>query len=179
MMWQDGYQNAWVWPVIVLVVAAGAGFVVWFLYRGNRPAEAGDGAAEVLRRRFAAGEIDEAEFRERMAVLGTGAQGGRRSGAALPIVVVIAVVLVVTLVVALLAAQTTDGWHVPMMPYGYGGTSSSCDAPSLPGQTVDVTLTDMGGAGMMSGTGNGSGPGMMNGSGPGYRAGMMGVAANP
>jgi uncharacterized membrane protein len=76
MMWHDGYQNAWVWPVIVLVVAAGAGFVAWVLYQGRRPPGGSDQAAEVLRRRFAAGEIDEAEFRERMSVLGPDAPSG-------------------------------------------------------------------------------------------------------
>lgn len=170
MMWHDGYQNAWVWPVIVLVMAVGAGLVAWILSQGRRPPGGSDQAAEVLRRRFAAGEIDEAQFRERMSVLGADAPSGGRSGAVLPVVVVVAVVLVVMLVVALLASQTVDRGYAPMMSNRYRSTSSTCGAPSLPGQTVDVTLTDMGrGAGMMGGTGTGNG----------YGPGMMSVLANP
>jgi uncharacterized cupredoxin-like copper-binding protein/uncharacterized membrane protein len=156
MMWHDGYQNAWVWPLIVVVVAAGAGLVAWALVAARSPAGGDDQAGEVLRRRFAAGELDEAEFRERMAVLGAGSTE-RRASPVLPVVVVVAVVLVVMLVVALLAAQTNDGpndgpYGGPMMWNGYRtSTASSCQAPSLAGRTVGVTLTDMRGAGMMDG----------------------------
>jgi uncharacterized cupredoxin-like copper-binding protein len=152
-----------VWPVIVLVMAVGAGLVAWLLYQGRRPPGGSEQAAEVLRRRFAAGEIDEAEFRERMSVLGADAPSAAGHSGVLPVVAVVAEVLVVMLVVALLASQTVDRGHTPMMSSGFRATSSSCDAPSLPGQTVDVTLTDMGrGAGMMGGTDSGYGPGMMS-----------------
>ncbi|MGE5225724.1 MAG: sulfocyanin-like copper-binding protein [Planctomycetaceae bacterium] len=164
MMWHDGYQNAWVWPLIVVIVAAGAGLVAWALLAARARGDDRDQATEVVRRRFAAGEIDEAEFRERMTVLGTGAPE-RRGSPALPIAVVVAVVLVVMLVVALLAARGTDGRYGPMMWNGYRASTatstSSCRAPSLPGRTVDVTLTDMRGGGMMTG------------------GGMMGIAADP
>ena len=70
----DGWQMAgWGWmswgPVVGLVVIA---LVVWALTRdaGSRTARAGeDPALEALRRRFAAGEIDEDEFNRRRAAL--------------------------------------------------------------------------------------------------------------
>jgi uncharacterized cupredoxin-like copper-binding protein/uncharacterized membrane protein len=160
VMWHDGYQNAWVWPLIVVVVAAATGLVAWVLLSARSHGDGGDQAAEVLRGRFAAGEIDEAEFRARMAVLGANAPE-RRAGPVLPVAIVVAVVVVVMLVVALLAARANDGPHGgPMMWNGSRASTSSCRAPSLPGRTVDVTLTDMSG-------------GMMNG------GGMMGLAVDP
>ncbi len=65
-------------------------------------------------------------------------------------------------------AAATGGLGNGGLPAGYGplagrgGSASSCTAPSLPGQSVDITVSDMGGGygGMMGGRGQG---GMMGG----------------
>jgi putative membrane protein len=66
-----GMGVVWIWPLLVLV---GIGAVVWGLSRGTSggaaPAQGGpDPAHQVLRERFARGEITETEYRDRMRVL--------------------------------------------------------------------------------------------------------------
>ena len=58
----------WMWSWWVLL-AIGSAVVVWLIVRANRPPPDLEDAEELLRRRFAAGEIDEAEFEGRLLAL--------------------------------------------------------------------------------------------------------------
>ncbi|MFE3203093.1 SHOCT domain-containing protein [Embleya sp. NPDC059237] len=87
-MYEDDGWN-WVWgSVMMLLLIAAIVAVVWFLARGathgRGPSEpAGPSATEVLAQRYARGEIDTEEYRERMAVLTTGShtpRGGKGPG---------------------------------------------------------------------------------------------------
>lgn len=70
----NGYGGTglwWVWPLVLL---AGVVALVWGLVRaasprGGRGDEARGSAREILRERFARGEISEEELRERLRVL--------------------------------------------------------------------------------------------------------------
>ena len=71
-----GWSPIWVLLALILVLAAvaSAGLLVAWLFRrgsampGGVP-RGGQEAWEILRRRFAAGEIDDEEYRRRLAVL--------------------------------------------------------------------------------------------------------------
>ena len=104
----------------------------------------------ILRERRGAGAIDDAEFRRRLVVLRAQGSRPRRRG----LVAVFAVGWLAVAVAAagiVYAAQNALGHS----PRGLGATS--CSAPSLPGQVVDVTLSDMNmmQGGMMAGYGTG------------------------
>lgn len=60
--------GAWIWMAIWMAVLVA---IVWFLVIGDRQEER-ENPAEILRRRFAAGDISEDEFRHARDVLGTG-----------------------------------------------------------------------------------------------------------
>ena len=73
MFWDRHYDIAAWWPmgismVIWLVII---GLMVWLVVRAvsHRPSGSGESAEELLRRRYAAGEIDEEEFAKRLEVL--------------------------------------------------------------------------------------------------------------
>jgi uncharacterized cupredoxin-like copper-binding protein len=114
------------------------------------------GAETILRERLAAGAIDEEEFRRRVTVLREGGQRTRPWKA-----IALAAFGVVAIAGAAgglaYAAQNTIGHSLPT------GQVASCQPPQLPGQVVDVTLSDMN---MMSG-------GMMQG------GGMFGITVSP
>jgi putative membrane protein len=57
--------------VWVILLAGVIGLVVWLVNRGagGQHREGGDSAEEVLRRRFASGEIDAEEYASRLSVL--------------------------------------------------------------------------------------------------------------
>lgn len=64
----DMHLGGWLW----MIVWVGALIVmVWLLVAGGR-SQATESPLEILRRRFAAGEISEEEFRHARDVLGTG-----------------------------------------------------------------------------------------------------------
>jgi putative membrane protein len=76
MMYWDGDWSGWTWfamTLSMLVFWTAVGVVIWMLVRraGDRTADPSPtpSAEEVLRRRYAAGEIDEAEFQRRMTSL--------------------------------------------------------------------------------------------------------------
>lgn len=56
-------------PIIVLVLMAGCGLLMYFMMRGHRSEWHGDSALQILKERFARGEIDKAEYEERRRVL--------------------------------------------------------------------------------------------------------------
>jgi putative membrane protein len=79
MMYWDGDWNAWAWFAMTLSMIAFwtvVGLVVWMMARrASTPTAAGvpsPSAEEVLRQRYAAGEIDEAEFERRKTTLRSG-----------------------------------------------------------------------------------------------------------
>jgi len=70
--WDDGMNGWWAmgigWLLWIVITVA----VVWFVVRAWNVRARGDGAEsaeEVLRRRYAAGEIDDQEYERRLAVL--------------------------------------------------------------------------------------------------------------
>ena len=65
------HWEGWMWTWWVFL-ALGVVLVVWLIARANRQSREAESAEELLRRRFGAGELDEAEFRERLAALRRG-----------------------------------------------------------------------------------------------------------
>jgi uncharacterized cupredoxin-like copper-binding protein len=90
----------------------------------------------ILRDRRAAGAIDDVEFRRRLEVLRAQGNLPRRRG--LILVIALGGLAVATAAAGIVYAAQNSLGHSPQ---GLGTTS--CSAPSLPGQVVDVTLTDM------------------------------------
>jgi putative membrane protein len=70
--WHDGHSNGW-WPVFPIgfglfwLLVLGGGFYLL----SKRMKVNGGGAEKVLAERYARGEIDEEEYRERLSVLRT------------------------------------------------------------------------------------------------------------
>ena len=67
--WTHSWIFMWLWWGLI---ATAIFLVIWFVVRANRTRVDDDDAEAILRRRFAAGELDEHEFQERMAVLRRG-----------------------------------------------------------------------------------------------------------
>lgn len=73
MWWWNDYSPApWLHfgPLFMIVIIAGCALMMFFMMRGHHGAQSGDSAAEILRERYARGEIDKAEYEERRRVLG-------------------------------------------------------------------------------------------------------------
>ncbi|MGZ8562232.1 MAG: SHOCT domain-containing protein [Candidatus Limnocylindria bacterium] len=72
MFWDRYHDMAGWWPIAIsaIIPLILLGLLVWLVVRAvsHRPG-AGESAEELLRRRFAAGEIDEEEFAKRSEVL--------------------------------------------------------------------------------------------------------------
>jgi len=75
MMYWDGDGSGWVWFAMTLSMVlfwVAVGVVIWLLVRRPNdptPNPPGPSAEELLRQRFAAGDIDEAEFERRLGTL--------------------------------------------------------------------------------------------------------------
>jgi putative membrane protein len=70
MWWWHG--SGWGWITMMLVMFAFWGLVIWAVVavaRSGRPTAASSDPEAVLARRFAAGEIDEDDYRARLATL--------------------------------------------------------------------------------------------------------------
>lgn len=72
MFWDRHHDVAAWWPMgiglVIWVVIIG--LLAWFVVRAmSHRTDSGESAEELLRRRFAAGEIDEEEFAKRLEVL--------------------------------------------------------------------------------------------------------------
>lgn len=99
-------------------------------------------AEEILRNRFAGGEIDEAGYRQLLAVLRRSQPDrGWRPRRFWGLGIVAAVLLLASAVGPAIASGVAGG-YVPGI--------SSCTVPALSGSVVNVTLSDMMGGGMMS-----------------------------
>lgn len=84
MMWGNGYNMAWGWPGGLLLLVAIILLVIWAVrafaggtdrggQRGDAPVASGQGersqARQILDDRFAKGELNATEYRERLKVL--------------------------------------------------------------------------------------------------------------
>lgn len=74
MMWGWGYGGygapwGWVGPLMMIVfwiaIAVGVVFLIGYLVRQGRPSGTEDSALEILRRRYAKGEINKEEYEEK------------------------------------------------------------------------------------------------------------------
>jgi uncharacterized membrane protein len=70
-MWHWGYDGWWMWLTMSLLWAVLIGLAIWWIrtMRVREPVEPHRRALEVLEERYARGEIDENEFRQRRSVL--------------------------------------------------------------------------------------------------------------
>lgn len=86
MWWWHG--STWGWLAMTIAMLAFWGLVVWAIVtvaRSQRPSTPTSGAEAALAGRFALGEIDEDEYRARLATLrGTTGAPARRSSRAAP-----------------------------------------------------------------------------------------------
>ena len=78
MDWNGGDWSGWTWLAMTMCMVVFVGLAAWIVWLvARRPTEgaatpsSGPTPEEVLRQRFAAGEIDEAEFEQRLATLRT------------------------------------------------------------------------------------------------------------
>jgi putative membrane protein len=72
MMWNDYYgPGPWMMfgPMFLIVMMAVCVVVMFFMMRRRHGASAGDAAAQILKERYARGEIDKAEYEERRRTL--------------------------------------------------------------------------------------------------------------
>ena len=88
MHWDDaGAWNGWAWFAMglsMVLFTVAVGLIIWLLVRRSTgspaPTSAVPTAEEVLRQRFATGEIDQADFDQRMAALRTNRRPSVPSG---------------------------------------------------------------------------------------------------
>lgn len=154
MMWNGTTGDGWVWLLALVLAILGAAMVAVAIVAGRRerPSQP-DPAVEILRRRLAAGEVDEAEYRDRMSSLTPSTSHPRfTSPRWVPTVAAISAgVLFLGAVSAAALASRPGPAGVHVGPYPGG---PACGFPALEGQVVDVVLADMGGmmqGGMMQG----------------------------
>ena len=72
MMWWNDYGPApWMMfgPMFMVMMLAVCVVVMYFMMRGRHRGSRGDSAAQILKERFARGEIDKAEFDDRRRAL--------------------------------------------------------------------------------------------------------------
>ncbi len=75
--WGEMTAGAWVWMAVwILALFA----LVWFLVRGDTTCRAADDADDILRARYARGEIGTAEFEQARRVLHPEHEASRREG---------------------------------------------------------------------------------------------------
>ncbi len=75
MWWNDYWPMPWMFfgPMFMILIVLACVFMMFFMMRGHRGGwrcgHGGDSAAQILKERFARGEIDKAEYEERRRVL--------------------------------------------------------------------------------------------------------------
>jgi putative membrane protein len=71
MMWNDYGPAPWMFfgPMFIVGMVFVCVLMMFFMMRGQRGHGHGDQAAQILKERFARGEIDKAEYEERRRVL--------------------------------------------------------------------------------------------------------------
>lgn len=128
----------WLWPILMVV-----GIVAVVLALRDRGRDGDDsGAEQALARRYAAGDIDQQEYRERSVALSASRPG--RSGSSSWWPVAAAVGAVGLLVTWLLWAGMGSGWAWNTMGRHLGSTGASQTTGSLSqpyGDATDVTVT--------------------------------------
>jgi putative membrane protein len=68
--WNDGPGPWMYWmPVFFILMVGACVFMMFFMMRGHRGGNRGDSAAQILKERFARGEIDKNEYEERRRLL--------------------------------------------------------------------------------------------------------------
>jgi putative membrane protein len=68
MGWWNGVgPSSWLQygPIVMIVLMASCGLLMYFIMRGHRSEWHGDSALQILKERFARGEIGKAEYEER------------------------------------------------------------------------------------------------------------------
>ena len=73
MIWNEFAPGHWMFggPVLVIVIIFACVVLMMFMMRGRHGGERGDAAAQILKERFARGEIDKTEYEERRRALKT------------------------------------------------------------------------------------------------------------
>lgn len=72
MHWMDGWHVAWMWIFWIVVLGIGLAIVIALVRAGGAGPARTESAEEVLRQRFARGEIDREELEERLEALRDG-----------------------------------------------------------------------------------------------------------
>jgi putative membrane protein len=74
MWWNDYWSMPWMFfgPMIMLVFLIICIAMVFFMMRGAQHRRGGADPIEILKERYARGEIDKAEYEERRAILSSG-----------------------------------------------------------------------------------------------------------
>ena len=70
MWWNDYGPEPWMYfmPIFFILMMGGCVFMMFFMMRGHRGGR-GDSASQILKERFARGEIEKAEYEERRRLL--------------------------------------------------------------------------------------------------------------
>jgi len=71
MWWNDYGPEPWMYvmPVFFILMMVACVFMMFFMMRGHRGGTRGDSAGQILKERFARGEIDKAEYDDRRRAL--------------------------------------------------------------------------------------------------------------
>ena len=70
-MWWNDYSGAyWPMPWMMIIFAVICAAMMFFMMRGHRMHPRGDEALDILKERFARGEIDQGEYEKRRRILG-------------------------------------------------------------------------------------------------------------
>lgn len=66
MHWMDGWHGAWMWIFWLVVLGIGVAIVIALVRAAGTGAGRAESTEEILRKRFARGEIDRDELEERL-----------------------------------------------------------------------------------------------------------------
>ncbi len=155
MMWNGPARgDGWLWFLALLLAIPGSALIAVAVNarRGKGSGQLSQ-AVRILRERFARGEVDDTEYRDRLAALETAPMQDRglRFSRWTPMVATVAAAVLFIGAVSAVAFASRPGGASPQA-WTYPG--SACSFPKLGGQVLDVTLADMGGmmqGGMMQG----------------------------
>jgi putative membrane protein len=71
MAWNDFEPERWMYygPTFMIIMMGACMLMMFFMMRGHNGSSRGDSAGQILKERFARGEIDKAEFDDRKRTL--------------------------------------------------------------------------------------------------------------